>query len=442
MRNGRVITPARTIEADILIEEGKITAVGRDIPTSNADRLIDARGKFILPGGIDAHAHLYDPKFTNREDFRSGTAAAAAGGVTTVIEMVLQSPADTPERVVEKIQHGSEESIVDFSLHAGMMNAQNMRNIGELAKLGVRSFKAFMCQPYYVDHEVLYAIMRETKRHRAITNVHAEDERSVARRKRSLIGKGRKDPIAHNESKPNSVEAKAIADATQLARNAKAWLHVSHVSTRQGVQLVRAAKGRGTNVTAETCPHYLTFTRRDVLKHGPYLKVNPPLKTAADLKGLWDGLRNGTVDMVTSEHAPGERSEKEVGWENIWEAWGGVPSIETMLPILLSEGVNKGRISLQDLCRIMCENPAATFGLYPRKGRITKGADADLVILDLALERKVAAESLHYKVGWTPYEGWTLKGWPVMTILRGEVVAEEGQVLGRPGLGKFVPMKL
>jgi dihydroorotase-like cyclic amidohydrolase len=177
-------------------------------------------------------------------------------------------------------------------------------------------------------------------------------------------------------------------------------------------------------------------------QQGPYLKMNPSLKGPADVEALWVGLREGTIDIVTSEHAPGERSEKEVGWMDIWKAWGGVPAIETMLPVLLSEGFHKRRITLATLQRICCENPAKIFGLYPKKGVLRNGADADLVIIDLKLRRKVKAEDLHYKVGWTPYEGWTLKGWPILTMRRGQIVQEDGQVVGKTGGAKFLSMTL
>ena len=213
----------------------------------------------------------------------------------------------------------------------------------------------------------------------------------------------------------------------------KAHLHISHISTAQAVSLVRKAKRKRVNVTVETCPHYLTFTGKDMKKLGPYLKMNPSLKTVHDLEALWKGLQDGTVDLVTSEHAPGERSEKEVGWKDIWKAWAGVPTIETMLPVLLSEGVNRGQISMARLQKVTSENPARVFGLYPKKGTIRKGSDADLVIVDLKAKRKVRDSDLHYKVGWTPYEGWRLQGWPKMTMRRGSVVFEEGQILAKPG---------
>ena len=439
--NGRIISGRQLINASILIDDGKVKAI-RMSEFSHADHIIDAEGKLVLPGLVDGHAHLHDPAFTKREDFTSGTTAAAAGGITSVVEMVLSTPVDSPDRVDTKIAEGRRRSIIDFSLHAGMMNRDNLINIEGISKRGVRSFKTFTCKPYYADDHTLMSLLRETARRSSILNVHAEDEEIAERNYQALTAAGRKDPSAHSEWKPNSAEEKAVRKMVDMAAGIRGRLHISHMSTAEGVDIVKKAKRRRVKVTAETCPHYLTFTRKDMKKQGPYLKMNPSLKGPEDVQALWRGLRNGTVDIVTSEHAPGERWEKEVGRADIWKAWGGVPTIETMLPVLLSEGVNKSRLSLCDLNRVCCENPARIFGLYPRKGAIRKGADADLVIVDLKMKKKVRAEHLHYKVGWTPYEGRVLKGWPVLTMLRGEIVFQEGEVVGKPGTAQFLPMSL
>jgi len=441
IRKGTVILEDTTLRGDILTEDGKITKIAKKI-SARADETVDAAGRFVLPGVVDVHAHIGDPDFTRREDFKTGTQAAAGGGVTTVLDMVLKTPVDNSEAAREKINRGTRYGLVDFSLHAGMMNSRNIANIGGLTEIGICSFKAFMCAPYYIDRASLLTLMKNTVPFRAITNVHAEDEELSEQLTAQLKRERRMDPIAHNESKPNAVEEKAIREAIELARTARSQLHISHMSTREGVGLVAAAKRKEVAVSAETCPHYLTLTRADVLKLGPYLKMSPPLKTEGDVLALWRGLADGTVDMISSEHAPGEADEKEIGWENIWDAWGGVPSIETMLPIMLSEGVNKNRITLQRLAKVMSENPAKRFGLYPRKGHIQVGADGDFTIVDLSFEKRVKASELHYKVGWTPYEGWTLKGWPMTTIVRGQVVMEDQQLVAKEGLAQFVPMKM
>jgi allantoinase len=441
IKNGTLTLENKTTHADVLVEDGKITKIAKNV-TTTADEVIDAQERFVLPGVVDAHAHVGDPNFSQREDFTTGTQAAAAGGVTTIVDMVLKTPVDTPQAVKEKIDRGTREGIVDFSLHAGMMNSSNIANVEALTQLGIYSFKAFMCAPYLIDKGTLEALMKQTAQFRAITNVHAEDEELTQKLTVELKRANRVDPIAHNESRPNAVEEKAIKDAVDIARATRSKLHISHMSASEGVHLIASAKREKVNVTAETCPHYLSLTRADVLKLGPYLKMNPPLKTEADMLALWRGLANGTVDMITSEHAPGEADEKEVGWESIWDAWGGIPTIETMLPIVMSEGVNKDRITIGKAAKVLSENPAKRFGLYPKKGHIAVGADGDFVIVDLSNEKKVKASDLHYKVGWTPYEGWVLKGWPTVTIVRGQVVAKEGQILAKKGSAQFVPMNM
>jgi allantoinase len=441
IENAKILRSGRLVKANVVVEDGTIRSVGLARPRQ-PDRRIDVKGKLVLPGLVDGHAHLHDPAFTDREDFTTGTIAAAAGGVTTVVEMVLSTPVDTPERVKDKIELGERYSLIDFSLHAGMMNLSNLPNIPAIAAMGVRSFKTFTCKPYYADDHTLMSLMRETSMRTSILNVHAEDEQTANENFEKLAAEGRKDPMAHTEWKPNLAEERAVSKVVEFSRTLKARLHISHMSTREGVKIVRKNKRLGVRVSAETCPHYLTFTRADMKKQGPYLKMNPSLKRPKDVQALWKGLRDGTIDMVTSEHAPGERAEKEVGWTDIWKAWGGVPAIETMLPVLLSEGVSKHQISLAGLQRTCCENPAKVFGLYPRKGAIQKGADGDLVVIDLKVKRKVTSELVHYKVGWTPYEGWSLRGWPIITLRKGEPLYEHEQVIGKPGSAEFLPMLL
>jgi len=440
IENARIIVNGHPVRVNLTIESGRIESVGRTRPNS-FDEKIDAKNNWVLPGLVDGHAHLHDPSYLRHEDFTTGSAAGAAGGVTTVVEMVLSTPVDTREKVENKIMVGEEKSLIDFSLHAGMMNLGNLANISEIAKIGVKSFKTFTCKPYFVNDHALMSLMRETTTHGSILNVHAEDEDTANNNLQHLMAAGRRDPMAHLEWKPNVAEELAIGKVVNYAQDLRARIHISHMSTAQGARLVKRAKKMHVNVTVETCPHYLTFTgKKDMKKLGPYLKMNPSLKTTRDVRALWKGLRDGTINLITSEHAPGERSEKELGWHDIWKAWGGIPSIETMLPVILSEGVNKGRISVSRLQQVSCENPARVFGLYPRKGIIRKGSDADLVIVDLKLKRKVRGDKLHYKVQWTPYEGWKLKGWPILTMRRGQIIFDDEQIHAKTGTGKFLPM--
>ena len=440
VKNAKIAMANGVIEGCIAVEGGVIVSLCRESAAPRADEVLDVGGRLVLPGVIDAHAHLHDEQFLHREDFSTGTFAAAAGGITTVIEMPLTTPIDRPSVIREKIGRGEALSHVDFSLHAGMMNEENLANIAEISRLGVRSFKVFTCKPYGVGDETILEIMDAACQNSALVNFHAENEGMISFTEKRLRRYGRADPLAHHEARPGLAEEEAITRVAFMAELLGARVHISHVSGAYGVDAVERAKRRGVHITAETCPHYLHFTKLDSLRQGPYLKVNPPLRDRSDIARLWKGLAEGTIDMVTSEHAPGTREEKEVGWSDIWSAWGGLPSIETMLPLLLNHGVNGGLISLERLVRITSLNPAKAFGLYGVKGDLAPGFHADFVVVDLKLERVVSSDHLHYKVGWCPYEGLRLRGWPVLTVLRGKVIYDGESITVRKGYGRFTPM--
>ncbi len=437
IRNARFVLPEGIIRGELAVEEGHISEIAASgLPKAN--REIDAKEKIVMPGAIDTHVHLYDRHYLPREDFRNGSAAAAAGGVTSVIVMPLDTPMLTPRTVKNIIELGHKESLIDFALHAGNMTADSIKNIPKLASLGIKSFKAFTCAPYGIKDSMLEELMVAIKNIDGITFVHAEDDKILQEQTERLLKEGRKDPLAHAESRPNEAEEKAVEKVIKLAKQTGCKLHLAHITTRQGIELVKKAKDKRMPVTAETSPQYLFFTREDMQRLGPYLKVNPALKTGEDRAALWDALAKGVIDIASTDHAPGTKTEKEMGWKNIWTAQIGIPGVETLLPLMLGEGVAKGRLTLERLVDALCAKPAQIFGLYPRKGVIREGSDADLVLVDLKKEVTITAEKLHYKVGWTPYEGMRVKGVPVMTISRGVVVAEDGNVIGKPGHGQFL----
>ena len=439
IKNGKIVTPYQIFEAGIAVDDGKIVAIAKAPRLPKAEETIDAKGNFILPGVIDAHAHVYDPDYTYREDFVTGTTAAAAGGVTTVIDMPLGKPVLT-RLIREKIGIGERNSLIDFSFHSGMIVKDNMDEIPAVVKLGVKSFKVFTCAPFKVEDETLGQVMETVAKYHGVLVVHAENDDIVFRETNKLKEQGKKDPMAHIESRPATAEHKAVNKVITFAKQVGVHVHIAHMTTRRAVELLEKAKASGHKVTAETCPHYLIFTENDMQKLGPYLKMTPPLRSKDDTLALWYGLKLGTVDIVATDHAPGTSEEKEAGWRDVWKAPGGIPGVETLLPLMISEGVNKGLISLQDLCRVLCERPGMIFQLYPRKGVLQLGSDADIAMIDLKKETVISADMLHYKVGWTPYEGMKLKGYPTLTMVRGEVIADHGEIIGHPGYGTFVPM--
>ena len=437
IRNARLVLPEGIIRGELAVEEGRISEIAASgLP--KGDQEINAEEKIVMPGVIDANVHLYDPNYLPREDFRNGSAAAAAGGITSVIVTPLDSPVLIPKIIKNIIELGQEESLVDFALHAGNMTADSIKDIPKLASLGIKSFTAFTCSPYRIKDLIFEELMTAIKNIGGIVFVHAEDDKILRKQTERLLKEGRRDSLAHAESCPNEVEEKAVKKVIKRAERTGCKLHLAHITTRQGAELVKKAKDKRVPVTSETCPHYLLFTRDDMQRLGPYLKVNPALKTSEDCATLWNALAGGIIDIVSTDHAPGTKAEKEVGWENIWTAQVGIPGVETLLPLMLSEGAAKGRLTLERLVDALCTQPAQIFGLYPRKGVIREGSDADLLIVDLKKEVTITAEKMHYKVGWTPYESMRIKGVPVMTISRGIVVAEDGDVVGNPGHGQFL----
>jgi len=437
IRNARFVLPEGIVAGELAVEGGVIKEISR-LKLPGGEREIDAKGRLVIPGVVDVHAHIYDPQYPKRESFQHGTAAAAAGGVTTLVVMPLDSPVFTPEQVKKTVGVGRRRSIVDFSVHAGNMTAESAEHIHTLASMGVKSFKMFTCAPYGVDEATMEKLMSVVAGVGGIAFVHAEDQGVIKRQTERLLGEGRKDPLAHAESRPNEAEERAVKRVLELASRTGCNLHLAHITTKQGVGALAHAREKHLKATAETCPHYLIFTKENMLEQRAYLKMNPPLKNSEDREALWKGLSNGVIDILATDHAPGTRREKEVGKRDIWAAQAGIPGVETLLPLMLSEGVSKGRLTLERLVDALCTRPAHIFGLGPRKGVIREGSDADLVVLDLDREVTISAEKLHYKVGWTPFEGMKVKGVPVMTISRGEVVAEEGEVLGKPGRGQFL----
>jgi dihydroorotase (multifunctional complex type) len=437
IRDARLVLPKSIVRGSLAVEGERITKIARTgIP--KGEREIDAKGKILIPGVIDAHAHIYDPKYLHREDFRHGTIAAAAGGVTCIIAMPLDTPMLTPEEVKKTIMVGKRESLIDFSLHCGNMTTEAIKYIPEVAALGVKSFKAFTCAPYHLYGASIEEMMKVAKKVKSIAFIHAEDDEILWAQAQLLHVDEREDPLAHAEAHPNSAEAKAVERVISYARQTGCHLHLAHITTREGAKLVAQAKAKRTNISAEVCPHHLIFTKDDVRKLGPYLRFNPPPRSKQDIAALWPALAKGALDIVTSDHAPGTRKEKEIGWKNIWNAQIGIPGIETMLPLMFSEGVMKKRISLKRLVDAMCTSPAKIFGLYPRKGVIQVGSDADLVLIDQKKQTTIKGKKLHYKVGWTPYEGREVKGMPATTISRGTVIVEDGKVIGKAGRGKFL----
>ena len=439
VKNARLLLESGLVRGGLGVIDGIIVVIAGDEHLPEARTIIDAEGKILMPGLIDAHAHIHDPTMLEHETFTTGSKAAVAGGVTTFVDMPLTNQVDTVKVVEEKISKGEEMSVSDFTFYAGMMNSENVVAIPLLVEKGIAAFKAFTCEPYQTSNGVIMKCLSEVSEVGGHLTVHCEDQGVLEEFSREMEGEWDA-PISHSLARPNIAEQLAISQCINIASKTGGHLHIAHVTTKEGIQEVEKGKLRGITVTTEVCPHHLVFYRDDMNRLGPKSKVNPPLRTKEDRAALWSALLRGTIDTVVSDHAPCPIEEKEAGAEDIREAWSGVDGIQMILRVLMSEGINKARLPYSRLLRVCSRNPARIFGLYPKKGLLTIGADADFVIIDQNKEEKITADMMESKCGWTLYEGMTMKGAPVMTFIRGVQVYTEGKVTVKPGHGKFQAM--
>ncbi|NHN49504.1 amidohydrolase family protein [Halostella sp. JP-L12] len=439
----RLITDARIVDdagvrsGDVAIADGRIAAVGPGVASEHddADEVIDAAGMVALPGVVDVHNHMHDPDlFPEGIDFASETASAVAGGVTTVVELPTQSPITSPEAFRSKRAECEDLAHVDFGLVAGNVQDPSIDVEGILAE-GTPDFKTFTAEPYLADDEAIATLMDRVGDAGGKVRVHCETQGLLDHARASIDGDS---PDVYMDSRPLEAELDAINRMGWFAEYADCPLHVVHVSSGSGAREGQRFKSRANvPVTLETCPHYLAFSKEDVEEKGPFLKVNPSLKSPDEVDRLWEAVRDGTIDLLASEHFPTYREERERGWEDIWEPYAGLPSIETMLEFLVSEGVHEGRLSWPRLRELVCARPAREAGVFPRKGTLREGTDADLVLLrEEAFE--VSADDLRFVGGWTPYEGQEWNARVDTVIAGGDVVARDHEVRSSPGRGTFL----
>jgi allantoinase len=437
--NCHVSTPSGVVRGGIAVQEGRIAAIARDEALPAARVTIDAGGRHLLPGLVDAHVHFREPGLTDREDVLTGSRAAVRGGVTTVLDMPNTHPAvETGALLAEKASLWERRALVDFGLLA-VITDRNGDRIEELARAGAAGYKIFLGPttgdlPCPDDGAMLEALRRAAAIGLPVA-VHAENPAIVAAATARLKAAGRTDPRAHAEARPALAEAEAIRRMACFAAATGARLHVLHVSSAAGIAAVRTAKADGAAVRAETCPHYLTLTADDLDALGPAAKMNPPLREPADVEALWAAVRDGTVDWIATDHAPHTLADKTRA--AIWDNASGASTVQFLTPVML-EQVARGRLTLAELVRLTAEAPARAYGLFPRKGAVAVGSDADLVLVDLERRDEIRAGDMENRVQLTPFEGVECRGWPVLTLVGGRVVAQDGAVVGEPGTGRFL----
>jgi dihydropyrimidinase/allantoinase len=455
-----------TVSTNILIKDQKIAGFLTHVDGIEAANVIDAEGKLTIPGCIDSHTHFMDPGFTHRETFRTGTSQAAAGGISTIIDMPCCSSPRSVRCVSslnEKLSAVRPQAIVDFALWGGVTGEDvrngNLHNVQEQADAGVVAFKIYMTPSVPTYNRVTDPEMHEVFKVIAKTGlpvgVHAENYAMCDYYVNKYQTEGRTDGPAWSEARLELAEKVAIQLGIAFSEETDVRYHVVHMSTGVGARLIGEAKKRGLKVTSEVCPHYLLLNALEAMtEYGAFAKIAPPLRTRQDNLELWEGLANGSVDFIATDHAPykiqankdndAAAVEKDAPGMNIWTAFPGIPGTETMVNTLVSEGYNQGRLTLERLVEVLSKNVALHYGLYPRKGAMAIGSDADITIIDLAKEWVIHKDISFMKNKYTPFHGQKLKGKVAKTIVRGALVYSEtredaqGKILVEPGYGQFI----
>ncbi len=440
INGGTVVSAESTINASVAIKDGAILAVGAADAMPRARETLDATGLHLLPGAIDDHVHFRDPGYPHKEDFASGTIAAAFGGVTTVFDMPNTLPTvENAEALAAKHAIAAEKAHVDYGLYA-VLGESSIARVSELIEGGVIGFKLYMGNtfgriPTPSTGAVLEAFEVVAPTGKRIS-LHAETNSVMERREGKLRQAGRVDPLAHIDSRPDVVAIEAVSRAAVLAKWTGARAHVLHISSAAELPPLAEAKARGVDISGETCPHYLLLSTEDYARCGGIIRVNPPVREAHNQEPLWAALADGTIDVIATDHAPHSLEEKTRN--DIWTVDCGFAGVETQMPLMLT-AIAGGRGSICDYVRWSAANPAKLWGLYPRKGVIQSGADADIAIVDLNRRWTIWDAETHSIAKVTPWDGRQVQGLPLHTIVRGRFVVKDCKLQsGTRGWGRSV----
>ena len=455
IRNGTVVTAADTARCDVGIKDGTVVALGRAL--ESGARELDASAKLVLPGGIDSHCHIEQRSSAGivcADDFYSATVSAAFGGTTTVIPFAAQHRGQSLRQVVEEYHEAARpKAVIDYAFHLIISDPTEQvmgQELPALIRDGYTSFKVYMTYDLLaLDDRQMLDILAVARREGALVMVHAENHEMIKWLTTRLLDRGLGAPRYHAVSHARLAEGEATNRAVALSQLLDVPILLVHVSAGEAIGVIRSAQTRGLKIYGETCPQYLFLTADDLARpgvEGAKFCCSPPPRDHAAQQAVWTGLRNGTFQVFSSDHAPyrfdasgklphGDRTTfKEIA--------NGVPGIELRLPLLFSEGVGQGRLDLNAFVALTATNHAKLYGLYPRKGTIAVGSDADIAIWDPDRETEISAGMLHDNVGYTPYEGRRLRGWPVTVLSRGRIVVENGKLAAQRGSGQFLPCAL
>src|SRR6202165_650066 len=446
---GTVVTAADTGQADVAVEGGRVVALGSSLPRDNAKHLIDAAGKYVFPGGIDVHTHLDMPfgGTTSADDFETGTRAAAFGGTTTLIDFAIQYKGQSLRTAFDAwMQKASSKAVADYGFHCIITDLPDAQlvEMPQLVREGVSSFKLFMAYPgvFMLDDASIFKAMRTSAQAGAMVCMHAENGGAIDVIVKQALAEGKTAPKYHALTRPTTAEAEATSRAIALAEMAGSPVYIVHLSCNDALEKVREARDRGLPVYAETCPQYLYLSLENMdapgFESAKYV-FTPPLREKWHQEKLWQGLAKDTLQVVSTDHCPFcFKEQKELGKDDFTKIPNGGPGIEHRLSLIYPGGVHGKRFSPNRFVQLVSTAPAKLFGLYPRKGTIAVGSDADLVIFDPNQEETISAKTHHMRVDYSMFEGIRIKGAPRTVLSRGRPVIDSGKFVGRPGSGQFV----
>ena len=447
---GTVVTADGSFGTDVLVEDEKIVAVGTEISGEGVETIVDASGKLIMPGFIDAHTHMDMPfgGTVTADDWAAGTAAAAAGGTTMIIDFALQEEGGTLAGAVEAwTEKARDKALIDYGFHVAVtdLRADVKTELPGLAERGVASVKIFMAYkgtPLYTEDDDLFEVLQLSREAGVLVLVHAENGDVISKLQEQALARGDTAPRFHALTRPEKVEAEATNRAVRLAEVAGAPILVVHVSCAPALEEIHRAHERGSTVYAETCPQYFAFSYSDLAREGfegaKYV-CSPPLRDESNREPLWNGLKVGDLQIFGSDHCSfNYREQKELGIDDFTLIPNGLPGAEERAMVLWTLGVREGRISENQFVAVLSTNQARIYGMYPRKGTLVPGADADIVLWDPELSITATAENRHGNVDYTPYEGHALNGGPASVYVRGNLIYKDGEIVGEHGSGKFI----
>ena len=448
IRGGTVVTAGDTVQADVLVDGETVATIGRGLEVA-ADRVIDATDRYVMPGGIDAHTHMDMPfgGTFSADDFESGTAAAAWGGTTTVVDFAIQDFGESLQSGFERwMAKAAGKAHVDYGFHVivRQVNDQTLADMDALIGQGVTSFKLFMAYPgvFMLDDASIFRAMQRTSDNGGLIMMHAENGGAIDVLVQRYLQEGRTDPINHALTRPASMEGEATHRAIALARLAGVAVYIVHLSSRDALSAVVEARDRGAPAFAETCPQYLFLSQEDLARpdfEGAKYVCSPPLRPRDHQDDLWNGLVRDDLQIVSTDHCPFDyKDQKVLGRGDFSKIPNGLPGVEDRYTVLFDGGVNTGRIGLNRFVELVAAAPARMFGLYPRKGTIAPGSDADIVVFDPTRERVLSARTHHMRVDYNCFEGMRVRGLPEVVMQRGEVLVEGDRFHGRPGQGRFL----